>query len=85
MEKFRNEIGTIGNKTVEKSLDYNNGLDGLPKSNVIKFLLSDNCSIVVRPSGTEPKLKIYISVSAENKERAIEIENILISELEKMF
>lgn len=50
------------------------GLDGLPKSDVLKFLLEDNCSIVVRPSGTEPKLKTYISVSAENKEAADKVE-----------
>ena len=33
-----------------------------------------NCSIVVCPSGTEPKLKTYISVSAENKEAAEKVE-----------
>lgn len=44
------------------------------KSDVLKFLLENNCSIVVRPSGTEPKLKTYISVSAENKEIAEKIE-----------
>ena len=85
MAKFRGGISTIADKTVEKCLDYSEGLDGLPKSDVIKFLLSDNCSVVVRPSGTEPKLKLYISVSAENKERAAEIEKKLVSELEKMF
>ena len=85
MAKFREGISTIADKTVEKYLDYSEGLDGLPKSDVIKFLLSDNCSVVVRPSGTEPKLKLYISVSAENQEQAVEVEKKLVSELEKMF
>ena len=56
---------------------------GLPKSDVLKFLLEDNCSLVVRPSGTEPKLKIYISVSAENKEMAEEVEDEIAKTAEK--
>lgn len=64
-------------------LDYVQGLDGLPKSDVLKFLLEDNCSLVVRPSGTEPKLKIYISVSAENKEMAEEVEDEIAKTAEK--
>ena len=74
MQKFRGDIQEFGDKKVVKLLDYAMGLDGLPKSDVLKFLLEDNCSIVVRPSGTEPKLKTYISVSAENKEIAEKIE-----------
>lgn len=74
MQVFRGEVSEIGGKKVVKLLDYATGLDGLPKSDVLKFLLEDNCSIVVRPSGTEPKLKIYISVSAENKADAERIE-----------
>ena len=74
MQKFRENIQEFGGKKVVKLLDYAQGLDGLPKSDVLKFLLEDNCSIVVRPSGTEPKLKTYISVSAENKEVAEKIE-----------
>lgn len=53
------------------------------KSDVLKFLLEDNCSLVVRPSGTEPKLKIYISVSAENKEMAEKVEDEIAKTAEK--
>lgn len=74
MQAFRGEIKEFGGKKVVKLLDYAPGLDGLPKSDVLKFLLEDNCSIVVRPSGTEPKLKTYISVSAENKDAAEKVE-----------
>ena len=74
MQAFRGNIKEFGGKKVVKLLDYAPGLDGLPKSDVFKFLLADNCSIVVRPSGTEPKLKTYISVSAENKEAAEKVE-----------
>lgn len=74
MQMFRGDIKEFGGKKVVKLLDYAPGLDGLPKSDVLKFLLEDNCSIVVRPSGTEPKLKTYISVSAENKEAAEKVE-----------
>ena len=69
MQAFRGDIKNFGGKKVIKLLDYAPGLDGLPKSDVLKFLLEDNCSIVVRPSGTEPKLKTYISVSAEGSRR----------------
>lgn len=64
------ELKTLDNAKIEDAP----GLDGLPKSDVLKFLLEDNCSVVVRPSGTEPKLKTYISISAENKETAEKIE-----------
>ena len=74
MQAFRGGIKEFGGKKVVKLLDYAPGLDGLPKSDVLKFLLEDNCSIVVRPSGTEPKLKTYISVSAEDKEAAEKVE-----------
>ena len=74
MQAFRGDIKEFGGKKVVKLLDYAPGLDGLPKSDVLKFLLEDNCFIVVRPSGTEPKLKTYISVSAEDKEAAEKVE-----------
>ncbi|MBE7091900.1 MAG: phospho-sugar mutase [Clostridiales bacterium] len=42
----------------------------LPKSNVLAYKLSDGCSFVVRPSGTEPKLKIYMFVKGESQQKA---------------
>ena len=85
MQIFRGEIKEFGGKKVVKVLDYTSSLDGLPKSDVLKFLLEDHCSIVVRPSGTEPKLKMYISVSAENKEAAEVVEAEICESAEKSF
>lgn len=85
MRAFRGDVQAFGGKKVVKLLDYAQGLDGLPKSDVLKFLLEGNCSIVVRPSGTEPKLKIYISVSAADKEAAEDIEAEIVKDAEKWF
>lgn len=74
MQLFRGDIKDFGGKKVVQLLDYSIGLNGLPKSDVLKFILEDNCSLVVRPSGTEPKLKIYISVSANDKNSAEKVE-----------
>lgn len=76
MKTFREEVGpgkrvdAFAGKKIEKVLDYSRGLDGLPKSDVLKYLLEGHCSVVVRPSGTEPKLKVYASVSAEDRVQA---------------
>lgn len=82
MQSFRCGTANIGGKKVVKCLDYANGLDGLPKSDVLKFILEGNCSVVVRPSGTEPKFKTYISVSAQNKEAAQSEEQKIVNWLE---
>lgn len=83
MVSFRKSITEFAGKKVLKCLDYSEGIDGLPKSDVLKFFLEDNCSIVVRPSGTEPKLKSYISVSATTKEEAQVVEGKLARAVEE--
>lgn len=85
MAEFHKGLDSIGGRKVTATLDYSKGLDGLPKSDVLKFLLEGNCSVVVRPSGTEPKLKTYISVSAETKEAAAEQEAEIVKELNCYF
>lgn len=47
-----------------RRIDYSLGADGLPKSDVLKFILEDGW-VAIRPSGTEPKIKVYIAVEAE--------------------
>lgn len=83
MVSFRKSITEFAGKKVLKCLDYSEGIDGLPKSDVLKFFLEDNCSIVVRPSGTEPKLKAYISVSAATKEEEQVVEGELARAVEE--
>ncbi|MEG0180810.1 MAG: phospho-sugar mutase [Romboutsia sp.] len=69
MNHFRNnKIDCISKIKVEKILDYKDGVDDLPKSDVLKFLLEDGSWIAVRPSGTEPKIKFYFGANSENKE-----------------
>ena len=62
---------------IKELVDYNNGVRDLPKENVLKFVFDDGSWIAVRPSGTEPKIKVYYSVKDESKEKAFErIDNI---------
>ncbi len=51
--------------------DYSLGIGDLPKENVLKFILSDGSWFAARPSGTEPKLKVYYSVKADDREAAV--------------
>lgn len=78
MSAFRAGVQEFGGKKVVAVQDYARGLDGLPISDVLKFQLEDHGSIVIRPSGTEPKLKIYVSVSAANQVEAQAIENRIV-------
>ncbi len=84
MAAFRRAPEYIGGKKLLRIEDYGLGLNGLPKSDVLKFFTED-ASVVIRPSGTEPKLKTYISVTAENEESARRIEEKICGELEKSF
>lgn len=56
--------------SVAKNIDGSQSVIDLPKTNVIKFVLSEDEWACVRPSGTEPKLKIYVSVKGETPEEA---------------
>ncbi len=82
MDDYRTGVTEIGGKKVVKCLDYLTGIDDLPKSDVLKFLLEDGGSVVVRPSGTEPKLKVYVSISARDKNEAAIIDVSMKEDIE---
>ena len=60
-------------KSESVDMDGNKEVITLPKSNVLKFTFTNGLGIVARPSGTEPKLKIYYTIKADSDEKANEI------------
>ena len=68
MERLRT-IDTASNG-ITKVVDYLKDPTGLPKSNILSFELKDGGSFIVRPSGTEPKIKIYMNTVADSLENA---------------
>lgn len=82
MAYFHRGFEAVGGMEVLRTEDYSIGLNGLPKSDVLKFYI-ENGSVVIRPSGTEPKLKAYISVTANNRLEAKAIENCIKADIEK--
>lgn len=84
MTSMREDMPEIGGIKVVKVNDYLKGIDGLPKSDVIKFYLEGNGSVVVRPSGTEPKMKVYVSISAKNEAEANDSEKKVVSFMEQL-
>ena len=68
MANFReSKIETIADIKVKELKDYTLGIDGLPKSDVLKFILEDGSWIAVRPSGTEPKIKFYFGCNGKEE------------------
>ncbi len=55
---------------IKEILDFNEAIDDLPKANMLKYILQDDSWIAVRPSGTEPKIKVYWSIKSENEAKA---------------
>ena len=69
MTSFRNK-GTALFDGIEEVIDFSTGIRDLPKENVLKYIWKDGLWMAVRPSGTEPKIKVYYSIVDASKENA---------------
>ncbi len=71
MADLRKEPPTeIAGSKVEAVVDYATGVNGLPTANVVEFDLEGGNKAIVRPSGTEPKIKLYIFASGKDAAEA---------------
>ena len=84
MNSFRLNRNSFGHQKITEVIDYSEGFQMLPKANVIKYSFENGSSLVIRPSGTEPKLKVYISILADNRDAAKGIESKLKVEVESI-
>ena len=97
MQSLRtNAPKTIGGLKVIESADYETGLftntetgetrpTNLPKSDVVSFFLPGHASVIVRPSGTEPKIKTYYTTTGKTMEEAAALEEKLVADVRKLF
>ena len=76
-----NPIKEVCDYKVKDIIDYQNDDTGLPKSNVLKYYLEDDSWFAIRPSGTEPKIKIYINAIGndmdESKDKLVKINKFM--------
>ena len=76
----KNPPAALDGSAVTGVVDYNTGVNGLPASNVLEFQ-TDTAKVLVRPSGTEPKVKVYLSSRASSMEHAAQANQRILQEL----
>ena len=87
MADLRSEPPTdFGGKKIAKVTDYTKPEEtGLPKANVLIYTLEDGSSVVVRPSGTEPKIKAYYTTLGKDLEEAQAMKDAIAKAIEPIF
>ena len=74
MDSLREEpITEAAGYKVVKTIDYINGYEDIPASNVLRYFLDNGSWFAIRPSGTEPKIKFYFYTIGNSREEALEV------------
>ena len=68
---------------VNSVLDYENGVRDLPKANVLEYILDGGAKIIVRPSGTEPNIKVYVMLNKTKQQNETDF-NLIKKEFDKI-
>ncbi|MDC0991879.1 phospho-sugar mutase [Pontimonas sp.] len=67
-ERLRNSPPQkVGERTIVSYDDFLTGVDSFPKENILRYYLDDGSRIIIRPSGTEPKLKVYLDTQGDTR------------------
>ena len=84
MVDFReNPLVSLGELMHDRTEDYLKAVGDIPKSNVLKFFFQDGSWYAIRPSGTEPKIKVYMSVVGKDEKDALEKIRLITEATEK--
>lgn len=82
MSELRADLpAKVANLIVERVIDYKDGYEDIPPSNVLRFFLNDGSWFAVRPSGTEPKIKFYFYSKASSRKEALDKNKMIRDEI----
>ncbi|MGI6173719.1 MAG: phospho-sugar mutase [Christensenellales bacterium] len=80
----RNPPAVLGGKAVTKVRDYQNGYDGLPASDVLYYEMEGGAWVCVRPSGTEPKIKLYVNAKGKDAAERDSLLSAIVTDANRM-
>lgn len=81
------KVLSIADYKESKHKNLSNGAEetiNLPKSDVISFILEKNAKVIIRPSGTEPKIKAYYTTTDSDRQKAVKLEEIISDDFKKI-
>ena len=70
LDVYKRQPKEIAGYAVERVADYDTDGTGLPRANVLEYHLAGGHKLMVRPSGTEPKIKVYLSAVSKSEAEA---------------